>query len=258
MALIIDSHEALDNDAFRRVVRTNETVQVVARALRPGENIGLGTWQDISVTYIVYDGKGTVSFDDDEEPLSHGKVVTVEPGMLHDVTADESSWLRLLALYSPPTYELGSVLQRKVATNGPSGVSSRRPDNGAEGRVGATVAADEDEEEDDEQAAEQAEDADVELEEAEEVGEEEVEAEEADADAAAAEEEAEADEDAEAEKEAEQEQAASPSLRGTARARSLGVAARPRQPARRQSQQSAEELAEEEESGLPVGSTYPQ
>lgn len=123
MAFILDYDAVLFNNAFTKVLYTGKQQQYVAKALKPGENIGMEAHQNASQTVIVVDGRGLARLGDETEVITPGKAVLVEPGTDHDFIADESSWLRILVIYSPPLHP-----KKEYVINKPSGEeSSHKP-----------------------------------------------------------------------------------------------------------------------------------
>ena len=95
--------------AFRRVIYTSpHLMQWVRMALKPGEEIGLETHNDVDQFFLVASGSGRAQVGNNYLPLQAYSVVIVSKGTQHNVTAGEAG-LVLYTMYTPAEHEDGLV-----------------------------------------------------------------------------------------------------------------------------------------------------
>ena len=98
--------ETRKNVNFRRVLYTGKNSQLVLMALKPGEDIGLETHEDIDQFFRFEKGEGVVEIDGREYKVKDGSGVIVPCGALHNVTnTSETDMLKLYTIYSPPEHQ---------------------------------------------------------------------------------------------------------------------------------------------------------
>lgn len=106
--------EALENEAFRKVLYTSAYMQLVVMSIPAGESIGQETHgQDQFIR--VEEGEGRAVLDGVEHALSDGYAVVIPAGTLHNVlNTSETEPLKLYSLYAPPHHEDGVVHATKA------------------------------------------------------------------------------------------------------------------------------------------------
>ena len=105
----------LANDHFRSVLFTGPNSQLVLMALKPGEEIGLETHDDIDQFIRVESGAGVAILDGEEHELEDGSAVVIPAGTQHNVVnRSPSEPLKLYTLYSPPEHPDGTVHKTKA------------------------------------------------------------------------------------------------------------------------------------------------
>jgi mannose-6-phosphate isomerase-like protein (cupin superfamily) len=98
--------ETRKNVNFRRVLYTGKNSQLVLMALKPGEDIGLETHEDIDQFFRFEKGEGVVEIDGIEHRVKDGSGVIVPCGALHNVTnTSETEMLKLYTISSPPEHQ---------------------------------------------------------------------------------------------------------------------------------------------------------
>jgi mannose-6-phosphate isomerase-like protein (cupin superfamily) len=106
--------EALENEAFRKVVYTSAYMQLVVMSIPAGESIGEETHGQDQFLRIE-EGEGRAVLDGVEHMLSDGFAVVVPAGTLHSIFNTSSSEpLKLYSLYSPPHHADGTLHRTKV------------------------------------------------------------------------------------------------------------------------------------------------
>ncbi|MEO8349423.1 MAG: cupin domain-containing protein [Acidobacteriota bacterium] len=107
--------DTIENAYFRRVLFTDARIQLVVMALRPGEEIGLETHDDVDQFIRVEAGKGKAVLDGVEHALEDGSAVVVPAGIRHNiVNASPSAALKLYTIYTPPQHADGTVHKTKA------------------------------------------------------------------------------------------------------------------------------------------------
>jgi len=106
--------ETRKNADFRRVLYTGKHSQLVLMSLRPGEEIGEETHEDVDQFFRFEAGEGKVIIDGVEHRVKDGSGVIVPAGAKHNVinTARRAN-LRLYTIYSPPEHQDGVIRHTK-------------------------------------------------------------------------------------------------------------------------------------------------
>ncbi len=104
----------LANNDFRRVLYTGRYSQLVLMSLRPSEEIGMETHDDVDQFFRFERGSGTVVIDGLERSVGDGDAAIVPAGAEHNViNASSSEPLKLYTIYSPPEHRDGVVRATK-------------------------------------------------------------------------------------------------------------------------------------------------
>lgn len=77
--------ETVSNSDFRRVLYTNEQLQLVLMSLKPGEEIGLETHPDNDQFFRFDAGQGKVIINGNEYDVKDGDAIIVPKGAEHNV-----------------------------------------------------------------------------------------------------------------------------------------------------------------------------
>ena len=106
--------ESLYNANFRKVLYTDERVQLVVMSLRPNEDIGEEVHQ-LDQFIRVESGEGKAVLNGTEHSLTDGSAVIVPKGTLHNIinTSAEKP-MKLYTLYAPPNHRDGVVHATKA------------------------------------------------------------------------------------------------------------------------------------------------
>jgi len=106
--------ETRRNIDFRRVLYTGKHSQLVLMNIRPSEEIGEETHDDVDQFFRFEGGEGKVIIDGVEHRVSDGDGVIVPAGARHNVVnTSKSSDLKLYTVYSPPEHQDGVVRHTK-------------------------------------------------------------------------------------------------------------------------------------------------
>ena len=98
------------NADFRRVLYTGKHSQLVLMNLKPGEEIGEETHEDVDQFFRFEAGEGKVIIDGVEHRIKDGNGVIVPAGAKHNVVnTSKRADLRLYTIYSPPEHQDGVV-----------------------------------------------------------------------------------------------------------------------------------------------------
>ena len=99
---------ATRNDAFRRVLYTAKSCQLVLMALKPQEEIGAEV-HTLDQFFRVEAGSGEAVLDGVRTPIRAGFAVLVPAGAKHNIVNTGSEALKLYTLYAPPNHRDGVV-----------------------------------------------------------------------------------------------------------------------------------------------------
>jgi mannose-6-phosphate isomerase-like protein (cupin superfamily) len=106
--------ETEKNTDFRRVLYTGKYSQLVLMSLKPGEEIGEETHEDVDQFFRFEKGEGKVIIDDLEHKVKDGDAVIVPAGARHNVVNTSKRMnLNLYTIYSPPEHQDGVVRHTK-------------------------------------------------------------------------------------------------------------------------------------------------
>lgn len=102
------------NTAYRRVVYTSKTYQVVLMSLRPGEDIGAETHKHVEQDFLVVSGHGAVTIAGRKMNLFPGVAFTVPKATRHNVKNTGKTAMKLVTIYWPPNHIDGTVHMTKA------------------------------------------------------------------------------------------------------------------------------------------------
>ena len=107
--------ETLKNAKFRRVLFTGPHAQLVVMTLKPGEDIGLESHDDVDQFIRVEAGRGTALLDGKEHVVEDGTAVVIPAGTRHNIiNSSRTEALKLYTIYSPPEHPDGTVHETKA------------------------------------------------------------------------------------------------------------------------------------------------
>ncbi len=93
------------NSDFRRVLYTGGFSQLVLMRLKPQEEIGEETHDDVDQFFRFEDGRGVVVIDGTKHEVKGGSGVIVPHGAKHNVVnTSKTKDLKLYTIYSPPEH----------------------------------------------------------------------------------------------------------------------------------------------------------
>lgn len=110
----------VDNDTFRTVLQTGQSLQLTVMSLEPGEEIGVEVHPDLDQFIRVEQGEAEVHIgqarDDLSEchRLSDDWAVIIPGGTWHNVVNSGKSTLKLYSIYAPPEHPDGAVHRTKA------------------------------------------------------------------------------------------------------------------------------------------------
>ena len=97
--------ETRKNMDFRRVVYTGKNCQLVLMCLKPMEDIGMETHNDVDQFFRFEEGLGSVVIDGRKHAVKDGGGVIVPCGAEHNViNTSKTADLKLYTIYSPPEH----------------------------------------------------------------------------------------------------------------------------------------------------------
>ncbi|MBP7876132.1 cupin domain-containing protein [Candidatus Woesebacteria bacterium] len=103
------------NEFFREVLFTTDSMQLVVMSLHPSEDIGLETHGDVDQFLRVETGEVTVFLDGQEQTAKAGDSIIVPAGVAHNVVNRSSeSKAKLYTIYTPPQHRDGTIHKTKA------------------------------------------------------------------------------------------------------------------------------------------------
>lgn len=103
--------EALINRAFLRVIRTGTHEQIVVMTLPADAEIGEEVHPGADQLFVVVEGNGEARVGDLELAVEAGDLVFVEAGTRHNIINRATIPMRLITVFSPPSYAPGTVIE---------------------------------------------------------------------------------------------------------------------------------------------------
>ena len=106
--------DSLANEYFRRVLYTDERLQLVVMSLLPGEDIGMEVHK-LDQFIRVEKGEGKAVLDQEEHALADGSIVVVPSGTNHNIiNTSDANPMKLYTLYAPPNHRDGVIHKTKA------------------------------------------------------------------------------------------------------------------------------------------------
>ncbi len=107
--------ETKKNTDFRRVLYTGKYSQLVLMCLKPMEDIGEETHDDVDQFFRFEEGEGVVVIDGVKNVVKDGSGVIVPSGAKHNViNTSKTKDLKLYTMYSPPEHQDKVVRKTKA------------------------------------------------------------------------------------------------------------------------------------------------
>jgi mannose-6-phosphate isomerase-like protein (cupin superfamily) len=106
--------ETKKNTDFRKVLYTGKFSQLVLMCLKPKEDIGMETHDDVDQFFRFEEGEGVVMIDATQHTVKDGSGVIVPSGAKHNViNTSGTKNLKLYTIYSPPEHQDNVVRKTK-------------------------------------------------------------------------------------------------------------------------------------------------
>ena len=103
---------AIENLAFRKVIQTGKSSQLVLMSIPRDESIGEEIHPQTDQLFFIVEGKGEAIIENKPTILEEGQVLFVPAGVRHDIkNALKGRDLKLFTLYTPPIHPDGLVQQ---------------------------------------------------------------------------------------------------------------------------------------------------
>ncbi len=104
-----------NNKYFRQVIFTAPHSQLVLMSLKPLEEIGEETHNNVDQFFRFEKGMGKVVLNGEEVSVKDGDAVVVPAGTKHNViNSSDSEELKLYTIYSPPNHPDGTIHKTKA------------------------------------------------------------------------------------------------------------------------------------------------
>lgn len=106
---------SIENKYFREVLFTAPHSQLVLMSLKPGEDIGMETHDDVDQFIRIEAGTGKAVLGGVEHELEDGSAIVIPAGTRHNViNTSASEPMKLYSIYSPPEHPPGTVHKDKA------------------------------------------------------------------------------------------------------------------------------------------------
>jgi mannose-6-phosphate isomerase-like protein (cupin superfamily) len=104
--------DTTENNNFRKVLFTTENMQLVLMSLKPNEDIGEETHDNVDQFFRIDEGSGKVIINKKEQEITDGSAFIIPRATLHNVIAGENG-LKLYSIYTPPNHKDGTIHETK-------------------------------------------------------------------------------------------------------------------------------------------------
>jgi mannose-6-phosphate isomerase-like protein (cupin superfamily) len=104
---------AMENEYFRKVLYTDERVQLVVMSLKPSEDIGEEVHQ-LDQFIRVEAGEGSAVLDGVAHEIKDGFAIVVPKGTLHNIINSDKGPMKLYTVYAPPNHKDGTIHKTKA------------------------------------------------------------------------------------------------------------------------------------------------
>ncbi len=123
MAFIINiEEETLKNSDYRRVISTQDNIQLVLMSLKPKEEIGMEIHETIDQFFRIEQGTAKVIINKnnniEENILKDGSVLIIPKNTYHNIINIGNNELKLYTIYSPPNHPKDRVEHIKSTSHG--------------------------------------------------------------------------------------------------------------------------------------------
>lgn len=116
MTGFVDDIEDLteDNTYFRKVIHTEQHMQLVLMSLKPLEEIGMEVHEIVDQFLRIEAGHGKVIMNGEEHELHEDDAIIVPAGTRHNViNTSDTEPMKLYTVYAPPHHKDGTVHKTK-------------------------------------------------------------------------------------------------------------------------------------------------
>lgn len=97
------------NTNFRTVLFTGQKSQLVVMDIKPGEEVGLETHDNVEQTLFFLSGQGKAILNGQESTVDAGDVVVVTPGTEHNFVNSGNESLKIYTIYAPANHIDGRI-----------------------------------------------------------------------------------------------------------------------------------------------------
>jgi mannose-6-phosphate isomerase-like protein (cupin superfamily) len=112
MALFVENLEkqTVGNTNFRKVISTNGYSQLVLMSLKPMEDIGMETHENVDQFFRIEDGVGKAVLNGTEYEFSAGFGIVIPAGTEHNIiNTSATENLQVYTIYSPANHPDGTI-----------------------------------------------------------------------------------------------------------------------------------------------------
>ena len=107
--------ETIKNNAFRKVVFTGNTLQLVLMSLLPNEDIGMEVHDNVDQFFRIEKGEGLLEIEGQgSQPVKDGFSILITAGTKHNVKNIGSETLKLYTIYGPPNHPADRLQNTKA------------------------------------------------------------------------------------------------------------------------------------------------
>jgi ASC-1-like (ASCH) protein/mannose-6-phosphate isomerase-like protein (cupin superfamily) len=105
----------IENNSYRKIIKTSSHMQLVIMSLLPGEDIPLETHDTYDQFFNVVDGKCLIEANGELYRLGSGMIMIIKAGTPHYVkNLSSTKKLKLYTIYSPPEHPDGLIQEFKT------------------------------------------------------------------------------------------------------------------------------------------------
>lgn len=106
--------DTLANSDFRHVIYTTDRSQLVLMSLKPLEDIGMETHEDVDQFIRIEKGNGVAILNGKVKILKDGSAVVIPAGTEHNIiNTNKTKNMKLYTIYTPPEHPKNTIIHNK-------------------------------------------------------------------------------------------------------------------------------------------------
>lgn len=102
-------NDTMENENFRKVLKTNANSQLVVMAIQPHDDIGMETHGEHDQFIRIEQGRGKAILNGEVFDIEDDFAVVIPAGTEHNITNESDEVMKLYTVYSPAEHPDGTI-----------------------------------------------------------------------------------------------------------------------------------------------------